>query len=147
MRHISNTVDKLERCRGLLTILIDDLQELLDEKPDRENARWVLAVVDKMLENLDDQFALEEDGGYLDDVLEQYPTWHPQVRQLQQEHRMLHEHLKEARDRLQRESRQGIVSREIFRQLTDWMNAYQNHDRRETALLQDAFTLEVGVGE
>ena len=147
MTRITDTVERLARHRDLLAVLIDELHDLLNEPDDPTNDRFLVEIVDQMLENLDRQFELEEQDGYLADVLEEYPNWHPQVKQLLEEHRMLHEHLRQIRDRLESQVRIRTAPTAIRRQLIDWIDAYRQHDRRETDLLQEAFTLEVGVGE
>lgn len=143
---LSLTVEKLQRSSALLRLLIDDLRELLEEPPDRENARWMLVVLDKMLENLEQQFELEEQQGYLADVLEQFPSWHPHVEHLRQQHALLHQQLREVRDRLAADRRKTVVH-EMRRHLRDWIQAYEDHERRERDLIQEAFTVEPGAGD
>lgn len=147
MTRITDTVERLARHRELLAVLIDELHDLLNEPDDPANDRFLVEIVDQMLENLDRQFELEEQDGYLADVLDEYPNWHPQVKHLLEEHHMLHEHLRQIRDRLESQVRVRTAPTAIRRQLIDWIDAYRQHDRRETDLLQEAFTLEVGVGE
>jgi hypothetical protein len=143
----SETIESLRQVEDLLQLLLDDATELLAEPADAKNGRWLTAVVDKMLANLREQFRIEEQGGYMSDVLEQYPTWHPQVLHLQQEHRLLERQLQEIAGRMQDEQPDQSLSQECRRQLADWINGYRQHRRRETSLVQEAFVLEVGQGE
>jgi len=143
----SETIEALRHVEGLLQLLLDDVAEMLTEPAHNENDRWLVAVVDKMLANLREQFRTEEQGGYMSEVLEQYPAWHPQVLHLQQEHQLLETQLKEIALRLRNEHAGEIVTRECRRQLEDWINWYRQHQRRENALVQEAFVLEVGQGE
>lgn len=147
MDRLTNTVERLAECHQRLDLLLDRLTKVVESPPEQIEATSVTALLDEVLENLDEQFRLEEENDYMADVLERYPTWYPQVRQLQEEHRLLQQHLREVRDRIARENADGTLSREIHRQLRDWLNAYRNHDRRETDLVQEAFTLDVGAGE
>lgn len=143
---LSSTVERLKHSNDLLHLLMDDLRELLEEPPDTENAQWTLAVLDKMLDNLQQQFELEEQQGYMADVLAQFPSWHPHVEHLRQQHTLLHQQLREMRDRLAAD-RSGIVVREVRRHFDDWMQAYDEHEQRERKLIQEAFTIEPGAGE
>jgi len=148
MHRLSNTVETLAECAQRMKQLTGQLAELLQQSDSRAgNATQIASALDDMLDNLNEQFRLEEEHDYLADVLEQYPTWHPQVEQLQREEQLLQRHLQEARDRIARESTDGCLSRESRRQLIDWLDAYHNHVHRETRLVQEAFTLEVGQGE
>lgn len=143
----SETIEALRQVEDLLQLLLDDATELLAEPSDAQNDRWLTAVVDKMLANLREQFRIEEQGGYMSEVLERYPAWHPQVLHLQQEHRLLEQQLQEIADRMQSERRDWSLSQECRRQLADWVNWYREHRRRENGLIQEAFVLEVGQGE
>lgn len=143
----SETLETLRQVEDLLQLLLDDASELLTEPADAENDKWLTAVVEKILANLREQLRILEQGGYLSDVLEQYPAWHPQVLHLQQEHQLLERQLQEVADRMQVEQRGGRLSQECRRQLTDWIKWYRQHRRREAALVQEAFVLEVGQGE
>jgi glutamine synthetase adenylyltransferase len=143
----SETIDALRQVEDLLQLLLDDATELLAEPTDEENHRWLVVIVDKMLANLLEQFRIEEHGGYMSNVLEQYPAWHPQILHLQQEHRLLEQQLQEIANRIQSERRDWSLSQECRRQLADWINWYRQHRRREIALVQEAFVLEVGQGE
>ncbi len=147
MTDFSETLGRLHRVQQLLQLLLDDAAELLAEQSDEENDQWVAEIVDKMLANLREQFRVEEQGGYLVEVLEQYPEWHPQVQHLQQEHRLLEGQLGEITARMRRQRLSGRLSPECRRQLQDWITWYRQHQHRETALVQEAFVLEVGEGE
>lgn len=143
----SDTIASLRHIQQLLELLLDEALDLLSEPSDDENDQWLGVVVDKVLRNLREQFEIEEKGGYMADVLEQYPEWHPQVLHLQQEHELLVNQLRQISTRMRRERRSGLLSSECRRQLEDWTKWYRQHQRRETDLAQEAFVLEVGQGE
>jgi Hemerythrin HHE cation binding domain len=144
---LTNTIDALKRYNDLLRLLMDELRDLLEGASDFENRKPILRTLDPLLVNLSQQFELEEKGGYLEDVLNRYPNWHPQVVHLRQQHALLRQQLCEARKRIATLSPGEPIGQEIQRQLVDWMNTYDEHRHRETALIQDAFALETGVGE
>ncbi len=143
----NNTQQQLKSNQELLHILLDDAEDMLREQPDEEYAPWLSAVVDKILENFVDQAQIEEDGNYLEHVLEQYPTWHSQIQHLQDEHQLLEGQLRDIAQRISGEAASGGITRECRRQLKDWIAWYRNHQHREIRLVQEAFVLEVGQGE
>jgi len=147
MSRFSKTVASLRRVQQLLELLLEEAAELLAEPSDDESNQWLGIVVDKILNNLREQFEIEEQGEYMADVLERYPEWHPQVLHLQQEHELLVGQLRQISMRIRREHRAGLLSPECRRQLEDWIKWYHQHQHRETELVQEAFVLEVGQGE
>jgi hypothetical protein len=144
---LTDTIDALERHNDLLGLLMDELRDLLEGASDFENRKPIQTTLDALLVNLRQQFELEEKGGYLEDVLDRYPNWHPQVVHLRQQHALLRQQLCEARKRIATLSPGEPLGQEVQRQLVDWMNTYDEHRHRETALIQDAFALETGAGE
>jgi hypothetical protein len=144
---LTDTIDALKRHNDFLGLLMDELRDLLEGASDFENRKPILTTLDALLANLRQQFELEEKGGYLEDVLDRYPNWHPQVVHLRQQHALLRQQLCVARNRIATLSPDAPVGHEIERQLVDWMNTYGEHRHRGTALIQDAFALETGVGE
>lgn len=146
MKSCTTTIE-LDRYDSLIHELLDDLQEML-EGPVREDERhWALTVMDQVLEYLQAQFDLEERDGYLAEILDEFPNWHPQLEHLQQEHRLLHRQFAEIRDQLKATKPNSELNRELRRHLTDWISFFRQHGQRETKLLQEAFILDVGVGD
>jgi hypothetical protein len=90
----------LEQYSSLEYILLGDLRDVLDETPDAESRRWLIAVLDALLDTLPREFDLEDTDGYMSEVLERYPSWNKQVDRLHREHDVLFTKLKELRGRL-----------------------------------------------
>ena len=147
MHRLTDTIQELARANRELEDLMGQAELLVDAPPRADHAPGLASLLDRMLDNLTGQFELEERHDYMAEVLEQYPSWHPQVAHLQQEHRLLRQQLQEIRDRLRRQQDAGTFCRESRRQLRDWIAWYRDHQRREAALVLDAFTLEPGAGE
>ncbi len=141
------TIRSVERFNGLIHLLLDDLKEMLAEDVSEDDRRWSLSIMEKVVEYLQEQFDIEERDGYLHEVLDQFPNWHPQVKHLQQEHRHLHRQFVEIRDRLESTPVDSAMSQEMRRQLGDWIDSFRQHQERENRLLQDAFTIDLGVGD
>lgn len=135
----------LEEYASLEFILVGDLRDLLAEPPDAVTCHWLRAVLDELLVTLPNQFRLRQEGGFLADVLEQYPWWYSNVEQLREEHRVLYDRLRELRGALDHTRRFAHIADIVRRDLKDWMTrlvAYHRHERR---LLQNAYTLDVGA--
>jgi uncharacterized membrane protein YccC len=145
--HLNGVGHRLEQCAALEYILMGDLRDLLEEPPDEENRRWLTAVLDALLNTLPREFALRQQGGYLSEVLEQYPSWYNQVESLRDEQRMLYAKLRQLRNRLNGDEPYEDIADELRSDLRDWMNALVAHHRHERRIVQTAYTLEVGAGD
>ena len=69
LSHFNLRSDLLEEYSTLEYILLGDLRDLLYEPPDEETCRWLLAVLDALLETLPREFDLKQQDGYLMEVL------------------------------------------------------------------------------
>lgn len=137
----------LDRYSTLEYILLGDLRDLLEERPDAENRRWLMSVLDVLLETLPREFDLEEEDGYMTEVLDRYPSWATQVDRLHRDHDVLFLKLKELRGRIERDAWIAPIANEVRRDLRDWVLKLIAHHRGETRLMQTAMNLEVGTGD
>ncbi|MCH8829160.1 MAG: hypothetical protein IID45_06240 [Planctomycetes bacterium] len=135
----------MEQIASLEYILLGDLRDLLEEPPDNLTCKWLTAVLDALLDTMPQGFALQEDGGYMSDVLDIYPNWSGQVSQLLEERETLFGKLETLRERLADRESFRKVADELRRDLRDWMNSLGAFHRHERRLLQTAFNLDVGV--
>jgi hypothetical protein len=137
----------LEQYTSLEYILLGDLRDILEEALDRESRRWLIAVLDALLETLPREFDLEETDGYMSEVLERYPNWSGQVDRLHRDHDLLFCKLKELRGRIDGDTWVAPFANEVRRDLRDWILKLIAHRRNETRLVQTAMNLEVGTGD
>ncbi len=128
-------------------ILVGDLRDVLEEPAEEETRMWLLAILDALLDILVREFDLSEDGGYLAEVLEEYPNWYIHVERLHRQHDDLCANLKELRDRVSRRVAFADIASDLSRDLHDWMNSLTAHHRHETRIVQEAMNLEVGTGD
>lgn len=129
-------------------LLLCDLRELLEQPlNDDENRRWLVAVLDELLKTLQSEFCLEEDGGYMTEVLDIWPNWSGQVDRLLGEHEKLCSQLKRLRYRLAEALPLKEVAESLRYQLRDWMTTLTAHHRHENRLIQEAFVFDVGAGD
>ena len=147
LSHFNLRSDLLEEYSTLEYILLGDLRDLLYEPPDEETCRWLLAVLDALLETLPREFDLKQQDGYLMEVLENYPNWSSAVDRLQSEHNELFLKLKELRGQISRQFAFAEIADEVCRGLKDWMLTLIAYHRHENRLVQTALNLEVGVGD
>jgi hypothetical protein len=139
--------ESLEDYTALEYILLGDLRDLLEEPADQYTRGWLIAVLDALLDTLPREMALKESRGYLNEVLDEYPSWYRHVEDLQNEQRLLFLSLQALRDRLEST---GPYERDAVRvnsTVRQWMNRLKAHRRHETRLLQTAMNLECGCGD
>ena len=127
-------------------ILLGDLRDLLEEPPDEQNRRWLREVLDALLDTLPREFAMRQEGGYLEEVIDRFPNWCGQVDGLREEKLRLYEKLRECRDHVARQASYAKIADELRRELREWMNSLVAHHRHERRLVQTAFNMEVGAG-
>ena len=70
-------------------ILLGDLRDVLEEPANRHTRGWLVAVLDALLDTLPREMAIKEASGYLNEVLDEYPSWYRHVEDLQNEERLL----------------------------------------------------------
>lgn len=128
-------------------ILLGDLRDLLEEPPDQQTRKWLLAVLDALLETLPQEFRLEEKDGYMSHVLELKPHWWDEVAHLRAEHAQLFGALKALRGEIARRENFHECADEARTALKDWMATLIAHNRHENRLVQTAVNLEIGIGD
>jgi hypothetical protein len=140
--------ESLRRISELEYILIGDLRDLLESPIDDQNLRWISAVLDALLETRPKQFELkQQQGGYLQEVLEVHPNWECHVVTLEVEQAQMCDRLRQLRAELPDAVKVEFLARTLRMELKGWMQAFVAHNRRESRLLQTAMNLEVGCGD
>lgn len=138
----------LEEYASLEYILLGDLRDLLEEPSDELTSKWMRAVLDALLDTLPRKFKLQEHGGgYLAEVLEQYPNWYAQVDELQRQQRALYAKLSRLRGRVAEAVPYTEIAESTSNDLRAWMQSLLAYHRHERRMLQTAFNLEVGGGD
>ena len=138
---------RLSDYTALEHILLGDLRDLLEEAPDKTTRKWLLAVLDALLDTLPRQYELQASGGYLSEVLEQFPNWTDQVAQLREEKQNLFAKLRQLREEVSQRASFAKIAAEVRNGLRDWMASLSSHQRRERRILQTAFNLDVGASD
>jgi len=137
----------LRQLTELEYILLGDLRDVLEEPANEENRRWLLAIVEALLETLPCEFALRERGGYMREIVLNSPELDSNVQCLRREHGTLCRSLAEFAEKLQ--SRRGFRRRaEVLKQeLADWAAQLDHHNRSEEQLVQQAYHQDTGCGD
>lgn len=144
---VLSTSQLLEQYSAIEYVLLGDLRDLLEDPADPLLRRWLQAVLDALIDTLPYQFYLQEEDGYLADVVELQPNWAHQVERLQLQHDALFDQLKHLRDRVQGDGPFGAIIEPLRDDLRNWMNAVLAHHRHERRLMQAAWNLEIGRGD
>lgn len=136
--------DAYARYSVLEYLLIGDLRDLLEEPSDNEARRWILAVLEELLDLLPNEFEYEDQGGYLADVCEQNPNWSNMVDRLHREHESLYFSLLELRNQIADEKSFDFIADEVKPKLSQWIDAAQRHRESEQRLLVASFDTAFG---
>jgi hypothetical protein len=145
----SNTLEcnRLEEYTALEYILLGDLRDVLEEPANHYTRGWLIAVLDALLDTLPREMEIKEASGYLNEVLDEYPSWYRHVEELQNEERLLFLSLQALRDRLETSESYAYAADRVKSSLRQWMTRLTAHHRHENRILQTAMNLEVGVGD
>ena len=136
--------DSYARYSVLEYLLLGDLRDLLEEPPDAETRRWLLAVLEELLNLLPNEFEFEDQGGYLAEVREQFPNWSNEVERLHGQHNLLYFKLLELHDRIAQELAFEYIADEVKVELRRWIEAAQAHRDSENRLVVTVYDLTLG---
>jgi len=144
---LSHAGKLLGECTALEYILLGDLRDLLEEPADEQTCRWLVAVLDALLDTIPREIELQQVGGYLAEVLEQYPNWSGEVVRLKQEKHALYVKLGGLRNSIVARAPFSQIADQVSGDLCEWMKSFQAHHRHERRLVHSAFNIEVGTGD
>ena len=136
--------DAYARSSVLEYLLIGDLRDLLEESPDNETRRWLLAVLEELLNLLPNEFEYEDQGGYLAEICDQNPNLSNTVDRLHREHEGLYFSLLELRNRIADEQSFEFIADEMKPKLRRWIEAAQRHRESEQQLVVAAYDTSFG---
>jgi hypothetical protein len=134
----------LARSSVLEYLLIGDLRDFLDESPDRESRRSLLAVLEELLNLLPNEFEYEDQGGYLTEVCDLYPNLSNTVERLHREHDDLYFSLLELRNRIGDEQSFEFIADEVKPKLRRWIEAARRHHESEQQLIVASYDTAFG---
>ena len=129
-------------------MLLGDLRDILDETPDETSKRWLLSVLDVLVQLMPrERHIHDENGGYMSEVLEQFPGWSRKVLGLHLKKLHLDYALRTCRDRIRQETSWVAVADQLGCELRDWMHLFRELHQAESSLIMDAMLLDIGTGD
>ena len=136
----------LADCNEFQYLLLGDVRDLLEEAPDPSTKKWLLAVLDVLVEMMPHERRLHEiQGGYLSDVLDDFPDWTSQVMELHSQKVKLDYSLRELRNRIRSERSWAAIADQVSSELRDWIIAFRELHRAEASLIVKAMLMDIGV--
>ena len=145
--HVSQ-IRTLAECNEFQYLLLGDVRDLLDETPDDSNKKWLMAVLDVLVDLMPHERHLHADsGGYMSEVLDEFPNWNRLVLRLHLKKLHLDYALRESRNRLRREASWVAIADQLSCELRDWMELFHDLHKAESSLMLEAVTFDVGVGD
>lgn len=96
---------------------------------------------------LDEHFAKEEAGGYMEAVLRAVPNLSEQAHRLERQHAELHSSLSELIDRLKTCDPCAHYWGDAVAEVRAFLEVLRHHEQAETDLVQRVFLEDVGVGD
>jgi hypothetical protein len=137
---------QLQQWTELDYLLLGDLREMLDEALTPQARKWMLSILDVLLENLPREHRLKSVDGYLHEVLVEFPNWSGHVDRLESEDYELYDRLSDLRDHLELDTLEPEAVKELRYRLQEWMQALVTHRMQETSLLLAAVNTDIGGG-
>lgn len=143
---VYSSAAQLQRCSELEYLLLGDLREMLEERLTPLTRRWMLSVLDVLLEHLPREHRLKSTDGYLAEVLHEFPNWSSRVHRLESRHYALYDRLSDLRDALEDDDHDAAAVTLLRYSLQEWMAAFLEHRHGELDLLQAAINTDLGGG-
>ncbi len=132
-------IKSLADCNEFQYLLLGDLRDILDETRDESDRKWLLAVLDVLVELMPQERQLHEQrGGYLANVVTEFPECNRLVQILHIKSLQLDFTLRDLRDRIRNESSWVAVADQLSCDLRDWMNMFTQVHQTESSLLKSA---------
>jgi hemerythrin len=128
--------------------LVKDLGKLQDgahapqQQGDLTSPANLAALLQATRAHVAEHFQLEEEQGYMAEVVTEYPHIERTVEQLHQEHRQL---LRTLDDLITEVGSVPVLPITIWATIQNWVGAVQAHETRENLLVQDAFNVDLAA--
>ncbi len=97
----------------------------------------------EFIEMVERHFALEEEGGYMRELRDEYPRLGHRIDELAAEHASIREALSGCR----KEAREGVGATELVEHLHRGLDLLAKHESAETELFQDAMQSDIGAAD
>lgn len=128
----------------LIWLLLGDVAEILDDGLDAENISWLSPIVDVLVDTMARR---EQQHGYLNEVLVEFPYWSPQVDRLRSERAALARSLEDLQARIRWSLPIQMLGERLQLQVRNWLNRMTLHRCQERELIQAVWYNEIGAGD
>lgn len=126
-------------------LLIDDIRTLLNEEFALQTRSSLLLLLNRLIRNLPNVLELSSDKGYyLNAAHERRPNWSREINALYQANMDCVSSLSLVRDCLEKDTPIDAISKEVEQRLRHWIKSLAAIRCRESTMLQEAFTLDIG---
>ncbi len=140
--HVSQ-IQSLADCNEFQYLLLGDLRDLLDETKDESDRKWLLAVLDVLVDLMPQERQLHErTGGYLAGVINEFPERNRIVMHLDLKKLQLDYTLRDLRNRIRAEESWVSVADQLSCDLRDWMKMFTEVHRSEASLIMNSMLFE-----
>jgi hemerythrin-like domain-containing protein len=131
-------------------VLSGELRAKVTQRPRGDRAEWIADLqrrLDEFARHLNGHRSMEEDGGYLSQVVELRPTLAGAVEVIHHEHDELEEILTDLHAAV-RELRETdiLFLRDCCRRVQHFLDWLERHEEHENHIVMFAFTEDLGVG-
>lgn len=127
-----------EQLKRIEEELLEDVCTLACQKLTERTRDQLVSSINELFVLLPTQFGRKEAGGYLHEVLEEYPEWKRQIGTLWIEQALLYEDLREIRDHLEDVENVEAAQSWVSLKIREWGESYRRHVRQEEHFKQAA---------
>lgn len=140
--HVSQ-IQSLADCNEFQYLLLGDLRDILGETKDESDRKWLLAVLDVLIDLMPQERQLHErTGGYLAGVISEFPERNRLVMRLHLQKLQLDYALRDLRNRIRDEVSWVAVADQLSCELRDWMNMFTEIHHSEASLTMNSMLFQ-----
>lgn len=139
--------DRIADEHGRLRELMESVDDFLARPLPPDGLSGLVWLVSELAEACREHMEFEERGGYMAPVVERVPDRLPEAQALQHQHAELQTELREITQALESEPAASTFEDELNPRLRRWLRALRTHEHHENALVQRAFSSDLGVGD
>lgn len=145
----SSMADWLKKEHATVNEMSQRLRERVATVPNTEAECWlgeVRELFDGFRAHLVRQMSLEEEKGYMDEVVDRFPQLAPRVEKLAHDHREIQRLLIDVHDSLERiGSKDRVLLHDATSRIGNLLRFVQDHKDEENDIMEFAYTQELGL--
>ena len=145
-----NDLAQIEEEHRTIIELIQQVKELLGNYPPDDASAWVgdlRSVGESLLNHLDKHFRLEEEGGFMAQLVEISPRTAAAAERLPHEHDEIRNLLSAILEILDSVAVDSMDLKSVLDQIQQLIHTLEHHEKTENALIQEVYNQDIGVGD